>query len=63
MGSDGVRSVDYNLVKGCMGCSGHFFRIFEIKLLCFVVAMSGLVHDFDAIFNLPELLITSRNLF
>ena len=28
---------------------GQFFHIFEIKLCFFVVAMSGLVHDVEAI--------------
>ena len=30
----------------------QFFRIFEIKLLCFVVAMSDLVHDVKAMHGL-----------
>ena len=35
------------------GFSGQFFRIFEIKLFCFVVALSDLVHDVEAIIHLP----------
>ena len=30
----------------------NFFHIFEIKLFCFVVAMSDLVHDFEAMYGL-----------
>ena len=31
------------------GFSGQFFRIFEIKLFCFVVAVRDLVHGVEAI--------------
>ena len=30
-----------------------FLRIFEIIFFCFVVDMSDLVHDVEAIFHLP----------
>ena len=41
--------------KGCNGgwFSGLFFRIFEIILFWFVVAISDLVHDVEAIVHLP----------
>ena len=32
--------------------SGHFFRIFEIIMFCFVVAICDLVHDVETIFHL-----------
>ena len=35
------------------GFSGQFFRIFEIKFRCFVIAIVDLVHDVEAIFRLP----------
>ena len=38
----------YNVREFCC----KLFRIFEIKLLCFVVAMSDLVHDVDAMHDL-----------
>ena len=31
----------------------HFFRIFEIIIFCFGVAICDLVHDMEAIFHLP----------
>ena len=34
------------------GFSGQFFRIFEIIFVCFVVAMSDLVQDVEAIHGL-----------
>ena len=43
--------------------SGQLFRSFEIKLFCFVVAVSDLVHDGEAIHCLSLLLTTSGNLF
>ena len=33
------------------GFSGQFFRIFEIIIFCFVVAIFDLVHDVEAIFT------------
>ena len=33
--------------------SGQFFRIFEIIIFCFVVAISDLVHDVEAMYGLP----------
>ena len=39
-----------------------FFRIFEIVIFCFVVAIYDLVHDVKTIFHLSYLL-TSGNLF
>ena len=45
------------------GFNGQYFRIFEIKLLCFVVAISDLVQDVEAIHGLCSLLTASRNLF
>ena len=39
------------------------FRIFEIKLFCFVSAMGDLVHDVEAILYLPKLFTASGNLF
>ena len=35
-----------------------FFRIFEIKWFCLVVAICDLVHDVEAIHGLPQLLTT-----
>ena len=44
------------------GFSGHFFRIFEIKFVCFDVAIFDQVHDMEAIFPLPLLQTESGNL-
>ena len=43
--------------------SGHFLFIFLKLFFCFVVAMSDLVHDVEAIFHLPYLLTAYGNLF
>ena len=43
--------------------SGRFFRIFEIIIFCFVVAICDLVHDVETIFHLSYLQTTSGNLF
>ena len=43
--------------------SGHFFRIFEIIIFCFVVAICDLVHDMEATNDLPQVLTASGNLF
>ena len=39
-----------------------FFRIFEIIIFCFAVAICDLVHDMKTIFHLSYLLIASENL-
>ena len=33
--------------------SGQFFRIFEIIIFCFVVAVCDLVHAVEAMYGLP----------
>ena len=43
--------------------SGQFFRIFEIIIFCFVVAICELVHDVENIFHLSFVLTASGNLF
>ena len=43
--------------------SGHFFRIFEIIIFCFDVAICDLVHDVETIFHLSYVLTPSGNLF
>ena len=43
--------------------SGQFFRILEIIIFCFVVAIFDLVHDVETIFHLSYLLTASGNLF
>ena len=43
--------------------SGQFFRIFEIIVFCFVVAICDLVHDVETIFHLSYVLTASGNLF
>ena len=45
------------------GFSGHFFRIFEFIVFCFVGAICDLVHDVEAMCYLPYLLTASGNLF
>ena len=40
-----------------------FFRSFEIKWFCLVVAICDLVHDVEAIHGLPQLLTAFLNLF
>ena len=41
----------------------NFFRIFEIIIFCFVVAICDLVHDVETIFHLSYVLTASGNLF
>ena len=41
----------------------NFFRIFEIVILCCVVAICNLVHDVETIFHLSYVLTASGNLF
>ena len=44
--------------------SGQFFRIFEIIIFCFVIAICDLVHDVETIFHLFfYMLAASGNLF
>ena len=40
-----------------------FFRIFEIIIFCFVVAICDLVHAVVAMYGIPKVLTTSVNLF
>ena len=40
-----------------------FFRIFEIIIFCFVVAICDPVHDVETIFHLSYVLTASGNLF
>ena len=42
--------------------SGQFFRIFEIIIFCFVVAICDLVHAVETIFHLSYVLRASGNL-
>ena len=41
----------------------NFFRIFDIIIFCFVVAICDLVHDVETIFHLSNVLKASGNLF
>ena len=41
----------------------NFFRIFEIIIFCFVVAICDLVHDVEIIFYISYVLTASGNLF
>ena len=43
--------------------SGQIFRIFEIIIFCFVVAICDLVHDVETIFHISNVLTASGNLF
>ena len=43
--------------------SGQFFRIFEITIFCFIVAICDLVHDVETIFRLSNVLTAPGNLF
>ena len=43
--------------------SGQFFRIFEVIIFCFVVAICDLVHNVETIFHLSYLLTAPGNLF
>ena len=43
--------------------SGQCFRIFEILIFCFVVAICDLVHDVETIFHLSYVLTASGNRF
>ena len=40
-----------------------FFRIFEIIIICFAVAICDLVHDVETIFYLSYMLTAYGNLF
>ena len=40
-----------------------FFRIFEIIIFCFVVAICDLVHAVEAMYGIPKVLTASVNLF
>ena len=42
---------------------GHFFRIFEFIIFCFVVAICDLVHGVETIFHLSYVLTVPGNLF
>ena len=51
-------------IKGTAGWFGdQFFRVFEVIIFCFVVAICDLVHDLEALFHIPLLLTASGNLF
>ena len=50
-------------VSNVGGCEWSFFRIFENKLLYFVVTICDIVHDVTTVFHLRLLLIASCNLF
>ena len=41
----------------------NFFRIFEIIIFCFVVALCDLVHAVEDMYGLPSVLPASGNLF
>ena len=41
----------------------NFFRIFEIIIFCFVVAICDLVHAMEALYGIPNVLAASVNLF
>ena len=41
----------------------NFFRIFEIIIFCFVVALCDLEYDVESIFHLSNMLTASGNLF
>ena len=41
----------------------NFFRIFEIVIFCFVVAICDLVHTVEAMYGLPEVLTASGKIF
>ena len=43
--------------------SGQFFRIFEIIIFCFVVAICDLVHDVETIFHISYVQTASGYLF
>ena len=63
---EGASSFFSEIAKGTKyaGFSGHSFRMFEIKLFCFVVAISDLEHDAEAIQGLCLWLTqSSGNLF
>ena len=72
-----ISSLAHNLEKVCKLCessynvsgtmlagfNGQLFHIFGIKLVCFVVAMSDVVHNVEAIHGLCKLPTASGNLF
>ena len=47
-----IPSISFQGVQNRQVLVINFFPIFEIKLFCFVVAMSDLVHNVDAIHGL-----------
>ena len=60
-----VRCLNSTIARGATedDFSGRFFRIFEIIIFCFVVAICDLVHDVETIFHLSYVLTASGNLF
>ena len=50
-------------VKRWMISVVNFFRIFEIIILFFVIAICDLVHAVEAMYGLPNVLAASGNLF
>ena len=57
------RQCAYARVQRRMISVVSFFRIFEIIIVCFVVAICDLVHDVETIFHLSYVLTASGNLF
>ena len=41
----------------------NYFRIFDIIIFCFVVAVCDLVHDVESMYGLPSMLTASGKLF
>ena len=42
--------------------SGHLFRIFEIIIFCYAVAICDLVHAVEAMYDIPKVLTPSVNI-
>ena len=51
----------YHGVQRRMNSVDIFFRIFEIIIFCFVVALCHLVHDVETIFHLSYVLTANGN--
>ena len=58
-----MRSLHTHGMQRRMISVDSFFRIFEIIIFCFVVAICDLVHDVETIFHLSYVLTASGNIF
>ena len=56
-------TLPYHAVQRMMISVVNVFRIFEIIIFCFIVAICDIVHDVETIFHLSYVLTASGNIF